>query len=262
MNAIIEHVWTPDELAHQGSHGIDNVTAEELERLQQKDEAALRRANVHLEQRVRARTAELARTNTALQDEIQAHQQVEHERTQLLEREHVLRRDLEAAVAALRIGEQRFRRLFDANIIGIAFSDFSGHEIEVNDAFLDLLGYTREDLQAGHVQRNMRTPPEYRHLDAHAEAELKLRGMCTPFETEYLRKDGRRVPVLIGVARLEGHGDYRDDYLSPLSDLHPRRIQGARANLQGCLTAETPSQATAVLRRGWRAPRLYMRGAA
>jgi C4-dicarboxylate-specific signal transduction histidine kinase len=69
MNAIIEPVWTPDELA-QGSHGIDNVTAEELERLQQKNEAVLRRANVHLEQRVRARTAELARTNTALQDDI------------------------------------------------------------------------------------------------------------------------------------------------------------------------------------------------
>jgi len=45
MNAIIEHVWTPDELAPQGSHGIDNVTAEELELLQQKNEAVLRRAN-------------------------------------------------------------------------------------------------------------------------------------------------------------------------------------------------------------------------
>jgi len=111
MNAIIEHVWTPDELAHQGSHGIDNVTAEELELLQQKDEAVLRRANARLEQRVRARTAELAQTNAALQAEIQAHKQVEHERTQLLVREQVLRRDLEAAVAALRTSEQRFRRL-------------------------------------------------------------------------------------------------------------------------------------------------------
>jgi PAS domain S-box-containing protein len=128
---------------------------------------------------------------------------VEHERTQLLVREQVLRRDLEAAVATLRTSEQRFRRLFEANILGIAFSDFSGQEIEANDAFLELIGYTREDLQAGRVQWNMMTPPEYRHLDAHAEAELKDRGVCTPFEKEYLRKDGRRVPVLIGVARLE-----------------------------------------------------------
>jgi PAS domain-containing protein len=43
-------------------------------------------------------------------------------------------------VAALRTSEQRFRRLFEANIIGIAFSDFSGQEIEANDAFLDLSG--------------------------------------------------------------------------------------------------------------------------
>ena len=204
MNAIIENVRTPEELAHQGSHGFNAFTAEELELLQQKDEAALRRANARLEQRVRARTAELAQTNAALQAEIQAHKQVEHERTQLLVREQALRRELEVAVATLRTSEQRFRRLFDANIIGIAFSDFSGHQIEVNDAFLDLIGYTREDLQAGRVQWNMRTPPEYRHLDAHAEAELKARGVCTPFEKEYLRKDGRRVPVLIGVARLEG----------------------------------------------------------
>jgi PAS domain S-box-containing protein len=267
MNAIIEHVWTPDELAPQGSHGIDNVTAEELELLQQKNEAVLRRANAHLEQRVRARTAELAQTNAALQAEIQAHKQVEHERTQLLVREQALRRELEVAVATLRTSEQRFRRLFDANIIGIAFSDFSGHEIEVNDAFLDLIGYTREDLQAGCVRWNMMTPPEYRHLDAHAEAELKARGVCTPFEKEYLRKDGHRVPVLVGVAWLasgppahratEGHdraggpwGDHRDDYLSPLSDLHPRRIQGARANFQGCLSVETSSQATTVMRWG------------
>jgi len=111
MNAIIEHVWTPDELAHQGSHGIDNVTAEELELLQQKDEAVLRRANARLEQRVRARTAELARTNAALQAEIQAHKQVERERMQRLARERALRQELETTVSALRMSEQRFRRL-------------------------------------------------------------------------------------------------------------------------------------------------------
>jgi hypothetical protein len=53
------------------------------------------------------------------------------------------------------------------------------------------------------LQWNMMTPPEYRHLDAHAEAELKARGVCTPFEKEYLRNEGSRVPVLLGMARLE-----------------------------------------------------------
>ncbi|HSF33104.1 MAG TPA: PAS domain S-box protein [Candidatus Tectomicrobia bacterium] len=155
MNAIIEHLRTPDELARKGIHGFASLTADELELLPQKDEAALRRANARLEQRVRARTPELAQTNAALQAEVQAHKLVEHEGTQLLVRERALRRELEAAVAALRASEQRFRRLFEANILGIAFSDLSGQEIEANDAFLELIGYTREDLQAGR-QRDIR----------------------------------------------------------------------------------------------------------
>jgi two-component sensor histidine kinase len=100
MDSIFEYRRMPDKLAHQRVRGIDNFTAEEFELLQQKDEAALRRANARLEQRVRALTAELAQTNAALQAEIQAHKQVEHERTQLLVREQVLRRRLEAQLRA------------------------------------------------------------------------------------------------------------------------------------------------------------------
>jgi two-component sensor histidine kinase len=100
MNSNMEHVWRPDELAHQGIRDIAYFTAEERELLQQEDEAALNRANARLEQQVQARTAELAQTNAALQAEIQAHKQVEHERTQLLVRERALRRELEAQLRA------------------------------------------------------------------------------------------------------------------------------------------------------------------
>jgi PAS domain S-box-containing protein len=231
MTAISQHVRMPDELTPQGISGIDNSTAEELARPQQKGEVARRRANARLERRVQARTANLAQANAALQAEIQAHKQVEHERTQLLMRERALRRELEAAVAALRASEQRFRRLFEANIIGIAFSDFSGQEIEANDAFLELIGYTREDLQAGRIRWNMMTPPEYRHLDARAEAELKANGVCTPFEKEYLRKDGRRVPVLIGVARLEDAPEQCVGFALDLSERWRLEAQ-LRASLQ------------------------------
>jgi two-component sensor histidine kinase len=100
MNSIFAHRRMPDKLAHQRVCGIDNFTAEELELLQQKDEAALHRANAHLEQRVRARTAELTQANAALQTEIQAHKQVEHEQTQLIVQEQVLRRRLEGQLRA------------------------------------------------------------------------------------------------------------------------------------------------------------------
>ncbi len=101
MNSICAHRRMPDKLAYQRVRGIDNFTAEELELLQQKDEAALHRANVYLEQRVRVRTAELTQTNAALLAENQAHKQVEHEQTQLIVREQSLRRRLEAQLRAV-----------------------------------------------------------------------------------------------------------------------------------------------------------------
>jgi two-component sensor histidine kinase len=99
-------------LAHQKALGIDNFTAEELERLHQTDEAALRRANTHLEQRPRARAAELTQTNAALLAENQAHTQVEREQAQLLLRAHSLCRRLEAQLcAALREKEVLLREV-------------------------------------------------------------------------------------------------------------------------------------------------------
>lgn len=103
MTSILAHRRVPDKLDHQRVRGIDAFTAEELELLQQQDEAARHRANAHLEQWVRVRTAELTQTNAALLAENQAHKQVEHEQIQLLAREQSLRRQLEAQLrAALR----------------------------------------------------------------------------------------------------------------------------------------------------------------
>jgi two-component sensor histidine kinase len=77
----------------------------------------------------------------------------------------------------------------------------------------------------------MITPPEYRHMDARAEAELKTNGVCAPFEKEYLRKDGRRVPVLIGVARLEDTPEQCVGFALDLSEC--RRLEAQlRASLQ------------------------------
>jgi two-component sensor histidine kinase len=90
----------PDKLAHQRVHGVDTFTAEELELLQQQNDASLHRANAHLEHLVRTRTAELTQTNAALLAENQAHKQVEREQTQLLVREQSLRRQLEAQLRA------------------------------------------------------------------------------------------------------------------------------------------------------------------
>jgi PAS domain S-box-containing protein len=109
------------------------------------------------------------------------------------------------AEAALRQSESRFRILADANVVGILGARLAdGTLVEVNDEFLRTLGYTRADLDAGLIRWSEITPPEWEERSRTAMQELVERGSFAPFEKEYLRKDGSRVPVLVGAALLEG----------------------------------------------------------
>jgi PAS domain S-box-containing protein len=103
--------------------------------------------------------------------------------------------------------EGKIRRLVDANIVGIFVADIEGRVFEANDAFLRILGYDRNDLASGRVRRNELTPPEWRERDKRALAELRSAGSLQPFEKEYFRKDGSRVPVLVGAALFEEGGE-------------------------------------------------------
>jgi len=103
--------------------------------------------------------------------------------------------------------EARIRRLFDANIIGIFMWDFDGGTLDANDVFLRMIGYDREDLAALRIRWTDMTPPEWRERTAEMTRELKLHGQAGPFEKEYFRKDGSRVPVLLGGATFEPGGN-------------------------------------------------------
>lgn len=103
--------------------------------------------------------------------------------------------------------ELKIRRLLDANIIGIFIIREGGEIIEANQTFLAMVGYDREDLVAGRVNGLDLTPPEWRECTLNAGAEAKRTGTVQQFEKEYVRKDGSRVPVLIGLAVF----DVRDD---------------------------------------------------
>ena len=103
--------------------------------------------------------------------------------------------------------EAKIRRLVEANIIGIFIrsvtGDVDGPIVEANDAFLRMVGYDREDLISGRITWAQLAPPEWRDADARAVAELKKTGILPAYEKEYFRKDGSRVPVLVGAATLE-----------------------------------------------------------
>jgi PAS domain S-box-containing protein len=105
----------------------------------------------------------------------------------------------EAAVLQMKT---RFEKLYHSDLMGIGFPDSSGAIHDCNDALLRLIGYTREDLLAGLVRWDTLTPPEYREIDLAHIAESAARGSCTPYEKEYIRKDGVRVPILCGFARI------------------------------------------------------------
>ena len=99
--------------------------------------------------------------------------------------------------------EAKIRRLVDANIIGVFIWNLD-NIVEANDAFLHMLDYSREDLVSGRLRWTDLTPADWRMRSERAEAEVKAAGIVQPFEKEYFRKDGSRVPVLVGAATFPG----------------------------------------------------------
>lgn len=139
--------------------------------------------------------------------------------------QHDLRR-LATQQRQLEQRETKIRRLVDANIIGIYIWEFNGRLLEANDIFLRIVGYDREDLISGRVRWTDLTPLDWRDRTAHAHEELKRTGVVHPFEKEYLRKDGSRVPVLIGSAAFD---EQRDQGVAFVLDLTERKRAEAEA---------------------------------
>ena len=106
----------------------------------------------------------------------------------------------------LRASESRFRWIYDSNVIGIFFWEASGRITDANDAFLAMVGYTRDDLTIGNLDWKAITPEEYREQDVRLLQELDAKRICQPFEKEYLCRDGSRVAVLAGASYLDGPG--------------------------------------------------------
>ncbi|MEA3212739.1 MAG: hypothetical protein QOE70_5796 [Chthoniobacter sp.] len=122
------------------------------------------------------------------------------------------------AEETLRASEAKFRRLLDSNIIGVVFWTLQGDILDANDLFLNMVGYTREDLRQGILNWNNLTPLEYARVDEKAIGELIATGTSAPFEKEYIRKDGSRISVLIGSALLEARKDTGSSFVMDISE--------------------------------------------
>jgi PAS domain S-box-containing protein len=129
--------------------------------------------------------------------------------------------------------EARIRRLVDSNIIGIFMWDSEGRILEANEAFLHMVGYDDEELVTGCLRWTDLTPPEWRERNAQTLEEVKTTGTAQPFEKEYLRKDGSRVPVLVGSAGFEEAGNRGVAFVLDLTER--KRAEESRRELQSDL---------------------------
>jgi PAS domain S-box-containing protein len=118
----------------------------------------------------------------------------------------------------LKAREARIRRLVESSIIGIFFWDLSGNITDANDAFLEMLGHSRQELLAGEVNWERMTPPEYRELDMRKAEEVRTKRSCVPYEKEFRRKDGSRLPVLLGAALFDDSPDHGVAFVLDLSE--------------------------------------------
>jgi PAS domain S-box-containing protein len=133
--------------------------------------------------------------------------------------------------------EARIRRLIESNIIGIVIWNLQGRIIDANQAFLDMVGYGREDIVSGRLRWTELTPAEWRDADEQIIPELKASGTVQPREKEYFRKDGSRVPILIAPALFEWKPDEGVSFVIDMTD-RKRAEDKLRASEQRVLDAQ------------------------
>ena len=87
-----------------------------------------------------------------------------------------------------------------------------------DDAFLRIIGFTQDELAAGRIDGRALTPPEFRHLDEAGMRQAAASGGFTvPYQKEFFRKDGSRVPVLLVCAFIPDQPDHWMGYAVDLS---------------------------------------------
>jgi|GEM_PF-3804362 PAS domain S-box-containing protein len=139
---------------------------------------------------------------------------------------HVSIKDITAQKLAeeeIKKSEAKFRALFNTQMIGIAFTDSKGKICEVNAKFLDIIKYNREQFAEKDMYWKDLTPEEYLYRDDWAIEEFMKKGFCSPYEKEYLCRDGSQVPVLVASAFLKGVKNLGVGFIIDVTELKKSR---------------------------------------
>jgi PAS domain S-box-containing protein len=136
--------------------------------------------------------------------------------------------EMKRAERALAMSENRYRTMVQSCPIGLAIGGIAptnrGVLSLVNDAFLRMTGYSREEFESGQLRWDTITPPEWAAADLAGIVDVLEHGMASPYEKEYIRKDGSLVPALAALALTPG-GDEVTAFVLDLSE----RIASERA---------------------------------
>ncbi|MCO4097994.1 PAS domain S-box protein [Gemmatimonas sp.] len=136
--------------------------------------------------------------------------------------------------------EARLRRLVESDVQGVLLWNAQGDITDANGAFLAMIGYTRDELVAGLINWRSITPPEFAVRDEQAIREAVTTGICASYEKDFIRRDGSRVPVLIGAASFEDDPSSGVAFVVDLTDrkLAERQlVRGQRLQSLGTLTS-------------------------
>lgn len=127
----------------------------------------------------------------------------------------------------LKQAERTITRLMSSNVIGILNWKLEGEIVDANDAFLQMVGYTREDLAAARINWRSMTPAQWSEADLEAVSEMVATGSHRPYEKEYFHKDGYPVPIIVGSALFEDSANAGVSFILDISE--QRRIQAELA---------------------------------
>ncbi len=145
------------------------------------------------------------------------------------------------AKEALEQSEAKFRRLFESNLVGVAFWNAEGFITDANDAYLRIVGYSRQEFDAlGKIQWRSLTPPEYNDVDNRALEEAFATRVSSIYEKEYVRRDGTRVQVVLGIALMDNSQVNGVAFVLDISERKKAELERDRL-----LLAEQKARATA-----------------
>jgi PAS domain S-box-containing protein len=173
-----------------------------------------------------------------------------------LQSEREARVAAESAVSALEISEERFRRVVESRVVGVMIARRDGTISYANEALLKMLGY--ESL-VGKTWAAL-TPPEFAARDETATQELMTSKMIAPFEKQYLRADGSRIPVLIGATMLEGENSEVAAFILDITEQHRAEESLRASEAQGRALSEAQRRFVADAAHELRAPLTAIQG--